>query len=86
MLNMTHKNQVKAMSLDPYAVQSKSIKVTIWIILTMLLSFVIWSAWASVAEVTTGTGVVIPSSREQTIQTLDGGGDRADFSQRRRCG
>lgn len=73
MLNMTHKNQVKAMSLDPYSVQSKSIKVTIWIILTMLLSFVIWSAWASVAEVTTGTGVVIPSSREQTIQTLDGG-------------
>lgn len=53
--------------------QSKTIKTVIWIIVLMLSCFVFWSAMASVAEVTQGSGVVIPSSREQTIQTLDGG-------------
>lgn len=53
--------------------QSRNIKLAIWTILILLSSFIVWSSMASVAEVTTGTGVIIPSSREQTIQTLDGG-------------
>lgn len=39
----------------------------------MLAAFLAWAAWFEVVEVSTGTGKVIPSSREQVIQTLEGG-------------
>jgi len=39
----------------------------------VLLVFVIWAAWAQLEEVTTGSGKVIPTSREQVIQSLESG-------------
>ncbi len=33
----------------------------------------VWAWFATLDEVSTGTGKVIPSSREQVLQTLDGG-------------
>lgn len=39
----------------------------------MLGSFLVWAYQFEVVEVSTGTGKVIPSSREQIIQSLDGG-------------
>lgn len=45
----------------------------VWISAVMLGCFLAWAAWFSVVEVSTGTGKVIPSSREQVIQSLEGG-------------
>ncbi|MBA5708821.1 HlyD family type I secretion periplasmic adaptor subunit [Pseudomonas fulva] len=39
----------------------------------MLSAFLAWAAWFEVTEVSTGTGKVIPSSREQVIQSFEGG-------------
>ncbi|MEY1662932.1 HlyD family type I secretion periplasmic adaptor subunit [Isoalcanivorax beigongshangi] len=38
-----------------------------------LLVFLIWAAWAVLDEVSSGSGKVVPSSREQVIQSLEGG-------------
>lgn len=45
------------------------------ILLLALLMVVtgVWAWFATLDEVSTGTGKVIPSSREQVLQTLDGG-------------
>jgi len=39
----------------------------------MLAAFIAWAAWFEIVEVSTGTGKVIPSSREQVIQSFEGG-------------
>ncbi|MFJ4347207.1 HlyD family type I secretion periplasmic adaptor subunit [Pseudomonas sp. NPDC089401] len=39
----------------------------------MLAAFLAWAFWFEVTEVSTGTGKVIPSSREQVIQSFEGG-------------
>lgn len=45
----------------------------IWACALMLACFVAWAAWFQVVEVSTGTGKVVPSSREQLIQSMEGG-------------
>lgn len=45
----------------------------IWIIAIALLIFLIWAWLFKLEEVSVGTGKVIPSSKEQLIQSLDGG-------------
>lgn len=45
----------------------------IWVLISLVLIALVWSYFAPLAEVSTGTGKVIPSSREQTIQSLEGG-------------
>ncbi|MCX5470079.1 biotin/lipoyl-binding protein, partial [Acinetobacter nematophilus] len=45
----------------------------IWIVAVGLLAFLIWACVFKLEEVSTGTGKVIPSSKEQIIQSLDGG-------------
>lgn len=45
----------------------------IWAFVALLLSFLVWSYFAELVEVSTGTGKVIPTSREQVIQSLEGG-------------
>ena len=56
---------------DEYAV-SRASRV-VWVCALMLGSFLLWAAWFEVVEVSNGTGKVIPSSREQVIQSLEGG-------------
>ncbi len=45
----------------------------VWIVAVLLGAFVAWATWFELSEVSTGTGKVIPSSREQIIQSLEGG-------------
>jgi adhesin transport system membrane fusion protein len=42
-------------------------------VVLVLIVFVLWAAWAQLEEVTTGNGKVIPTSREQVIQSLESG-------------
>lgn len=45
----------------------------LWACMLALLVFVAWSAWARVDEVTRGQGQVVPTSHQQSIQSLEGG-------------
>lgn len=45
----------------------------LWMILLCVILFVAWAAWAELDEVTRGEGRVIPYSRMQKIQSLEGG-------------
>ena len=45
----------------------------IWIIAIGLIVFMVWASLFKLEEVSTGTGKVVPSSKEQTIQSLDAG-------------
>lgn len=45
----------------------------IYLTFATFVLFFVWAAWAELVEVSTGMGKVIPSSREQTIQSLEGG-------------
>lgn len=49
-----------------------SSRVVLWIS-GFLLVFLVWAYWFEIDEVSSGTGKVIPISREQTIQSLEGG-------------
>lgn len=51
---------------------SRSTRV-IWIFFLLLVCFVTWSYFARVDEVSKGAGKVIPTSRAQIIQSLEGG-------------
>lgn len=45
----------------------------IWVVLIFFITLFIWSYFGKVSEVVSGTGTVIPSQKEQIIQSLDGG-------------
>ncbi|WP_106639816.1 HlyD family efflux transporter periplasmic adaptor subunit [Allosphingosinicella vermicomposti] len=45
----------------------------LWTILGVIILFVIWASWAQLDEVTRGEGRVVPFSRVQKIQSLEGG-------------
>lgn len=45
----------------------------IWAIALMIIVLIIWSYFANIVEVSNGTGKVVPTSREQVIQSLEGG-------------
>lgn len=45
----------------------------VWLVLGILVTFLIWAALAELDEVSTGQGTVISSSRDQIIQSLEGG-------------
>ncbi|MCU1715771.1 HlyD family efflux transporter periplasmic adaptor subunit [Pseudomonas sp. 5P_3.1_Bac2] len=45
----------------------------LWVIIASVLLFVAWAAWAELDQVTRGDGRVVPFSRIQKIQSLEGG-------------
>lgn len=45
----------------------------IWIFVLLIISFIVWAYFAPLVEVSKGTGKVVPTSREQVIQSLEGG-------------
>jgi adhesin transport system membrane fusion protein len=58
---------------DPDELQATgSVRVVLWIS-GFLALFLAWAWWFEIDEVSTGTGKVVPSSREQVIQSLEGG-------------
>lgn len=44
-----------------------------WMVGALLLAGILWASFAELDEVATGEGKVVPSSREQVIQSLEGG-------------
>jgi adhesin transport system membrane fusion protein len=50
----------------------RSVRV-VWIFFLLLAVLITWSYFAKVDEVVTGTGTVVPTSRAQVIQSLEGG-------------
>ena len=53
--------------------QSSRPRVVLWMVLGIITVFVAWSYFAVLDEVAIGNGKVIPSSKEQVIQSLEGG-------------
>lgn len=49
------------------------VSVTIWIVGIGLLVLLLWAWFFKLEEVSQGTGKVVPTSKEQTIQSLEGG-------------
>ncbi|OYQ78175.1 secretion protein HlyD [Ignatzschineria sp. F8392] len=45
----------------------------IWAFLLLLVALIVWAYFAEIVEVSTGSGKVVPTSREQVIQSLEGG-------------
>ena len=45
----------------------------VWLFFLIIIALLLWSYYAVVVEVTIGNGRVIPTSREQVIQSLEGG-------------
>ncbi|GHB25899.1 HlyD family type I secretion periplasmic adaptor subunit [Salinicola rhizosphaerae] len=48
-------------------------RIIIWVLLAVFAAFLLWAGFSHVEVVTRGTGQVVPSSRLQTIQNLEGG-------------
>ena len=53
--------------------QLRRSRALVWIIVCMLVLFGVWASLFSVDEVSKGMGKVVASSREQDVQSLDGG-------------
>ena len=72
---MSRKLTEKKDALNPQAFEPPLPRTSlfIWIICIGLLILLIWAWLFKLEEVSTGTGKVIPSSKEQTIQSLEGG-------------
>ncbi|UOG18251.1 HlyD family type I secretion periplasmic adaptor subunit [Acinetobacter sp. PK01] len=72
---MSRKLTEKKNALNPQAFEPPLPRTSlfIWIICIGLLVLLIWAWLFKLEEVSTGTGKVIPSSKEQTIQSLEGG-------------
>lgn len=65
-------NSENRLTLNHSAPLPKS-SLVIWIISICFFMLLIWAWLFELAEVSVGTGKVIPSAKEQTIQSLDGG-------------
>ncbi|OTG77159.1 secretion protein HlyD [Acinetobacter sp. ANC 4169] len=64
------KSGMKVTELEPPLPKAS---VFIWMICIGLLALLAWAWFFKLEEVSTGTGKVVPSSKEQTIQSLEGG-------------
>ena len=79
-VRLRHENQNQAdldLVDDVYAAtlreRQPALRWGLYSIVLVMLVFVLWAAWAQHEEVTTGSGKVIPTSREQIIQSLESG-------------
>ena len=63
--------------IDPADTERESIQrfghILLGAILFVVLSFLVWSYFANLDQITRGEGKVIPSSQTQVMQSLDGG-------------
>ncbi|WP_105619122.1 HlyD family efflux transporter periplasmic adaptor subunit [Cronobacter sakazakii] len=58
---------------EELARQGRFYSSVIWLTLAALVLFFVWAWFATLNEVTVGTGKITPSSRAQVIESLDGG-------------
>ena len=66
-------HQLSSTSADLLQPDTKNAKVTVYSISGFFAAGLLWSVFANVLQVSTGSGQVIPESHLQIIQTLDGG-------------
>ena len=66
-------NKKNALNMKELAPPLPKISLFIWIVCIGLLVMLLWAWLFKLEEVSTGTGKVIPSSKEQVIQSLEGG-------------
>src|SRR5699024_283255 len=45
----------------------------IYLTFASIIAFFVWAAWAELVEVSAGIGKIMPSTREPTIQSVEGG-------------
>ena len=64
------KSTIKVTELEPPLPKAS---LFIWIICLGLVTLLLWAWFFKLEEVSTGSGKVVPSSKEQTIQSLEGG-------------
>lgn len=70
---VAHSDQIRELYLAPLQRHSGWVRHSLYAGLLVVGTFFAWAAWAQLDEVTTGMGKVIPSSREQVIQSLEAG-------------
>ena len=61
-----------AVDLDA-ADRHRGASVVVWVTLAALVVFIVWAYSFELDEVASGTGKVVPTSRDQVIQSLEGG-------------
>lgn len=66
-------NKKNALNMKDLAPPLPKISLFVWIVCIGLLLLLLWAWLFNLEEVSTGTGKVIPSSKEQVIQSLEGG-------------
>jgi len=54
-------------------ITARSERRLVWLVFAMLVLFLAWAWYFPLVEVSSGQGTVVPSSREQVIQSLEGG-------------
>lgn len=73
-VSLTHSERLRRELADPFSaeVHPRS-RIALWTMLGCLALFIGWAAWAKLDQVTRGEGRIVPFSREQKIQSLEGG-------------
>ncbi|MGR8931546.1 MAG: HlyD family efflux transporter periplasmic adaptor subunit [Gammaproteobacteria bacterium] len=72
--NDTDEEELRRELGDPQAAMtSRLVRPVLWIGAFSIIAFIAWASWAEIDEVTRGEGKVVPSSRLQKIQSLEGG-------------
>lgn len=67
---LQQKRSLKVSQLEPPLPKAS---ISIWIVGLGLLALIVWAAIFKLEEVSNGTGKVVPTSKEQVIQSLEGG-------------
>lgn len=70
------KNWFDTQGEDQAPIASKPLRhsvILMWVIGSLLVVGIVWAAFADLDEVATGEAKIVPSSREQVIQSLEGG-------------
>ncbi len=62
-----------AISADLLALPSRRLDAVVICLVGLVATLIVWAGFARIEEVTTGTGRVIPASRIQQVQNLEGG-------------
>ena len=65
-------NDIKFYKIDKRA-YARSARALLWLTMSVIVVFLVWSAFASLDEVAIGQGKVAPSSKEKIIQSLEAG-------------
>lgn len=73
-ISLTPAERLRRELADPFSadVHPRS-RIILWTVLGCIVLFIAWSIWAEIDQVTRGEGRVVPVSREQKIQSLEGG-------------